>query len=108
MVASLLPFQKEGLGWMFDQEKSDSQGGILADQMGMGKTIQTIALLVEGKNNNRSGKPQTTLIVCPSSNNKFWSLRWALVICVEWIWSNSNHIRKIKNVSLCVYFSPAR
>eukprot|EP00493_Phyllostaurus_siculus_P025523 UN25867 len=72
MVASLLPFQKEGFGWMIDQENSDLCGGVLADQMGMGKTIQTIALLVEGKNKNRTGKPQPTLIVCPSSAMLQW------------------------------------
>jgi DNA repair protein RAD16 len=35
-------------------------GGILADEMGMGKTIQTIALLLLAR------KPEPTLIVCPA------------------------------------------
>ena len=38
--AELLPYQKEGLGWMLNQELSHYRGGILADEMGMGKTIQ--------------------------------------------------------------------
>jgi hypothetical protein len=42
----LLPFQQAGLGWMLAQERSEVRGGILADQMGLGKTIQTIALLL--------------------------------------------------------------
>lgn len=29
-----------GLAWMCQQEESDVKGGILADEMGMGKTIQ--------------------------------------------------------------------
>jgi DNA repair protein RAD16 len=37
----LLPFQLEGLDWMRKQEAGDWKGGILADEMGMGKTIRT-------------------------------------------------------------------
>ncbi|OAE22755.1 hypothetical protein AXG93_2035s1390 [Marchantia polymorpha subsp. ruderalis] len=42
----LLPFQKEWLAWGLKQEASEIQGGILADEMGMGKTIQAISLIV--------------------------------------------------------------
>jgi hypothetical protein len=36
LVASLLPFQIEGLSWMYHQEvKSEVKGGVLADEMGM-------------------------------------------------------------------------
>ena len=45
----LLPYQKEGLGWMVHQEGSGNAGGILADEMGMGKTAQAIALLLSNK-----------------------------------------------------------
>ncbi|WVQ75250.1 hypothetical protein IAR50_004863 [Cryptococcus sp. DSM 104548] len=43
---TLLPFQKESLYWMKQQEVGPWKGGMLADEMGMGKTIQTIALLL--------------------------------------------------------------
>ncbi|KAL7424895.1 DNA repair protein rad16 [Cryptotrichosporon argae] len=43
---TLLPFQKESLYWMKKQEEGVWAGGMLADEMGMGKTIQTIALLL--------------------------------------------------------------
>ncbi|ODN78317.1 hypothetical protein L202_03960 [Cryptococcus amylolentus CBS 6039] len=43
---TLLPFQKESLYWMKQQEEGPWKGGMLADEMGMGKTIQTIALLL--------------------------------------------------------------
>ncbi|TXT13317.1 hypothetical protein VHUM_00684 [Vanrija humicola] len=43
---TLLPFQKESLFWMKKQEEGVWRGGMLADEMGMGKTIQTIALLL--------------------------------------------------------------
>jgi hypothetical protein len=39
LVASLLPFQQEGVSWMYNQEVNGEtvKGGILADEMGMGK-----------------------------------------------------------------------
>ena len=49
MVTRLLPFQEEGLAWMRAQEASSTRGGVLADEMGMGKTIQTIALLMTNR-----------------------------------------------------------
>ncbi|KAJ2699758.1 DNA repair protein rad16 [Coemansia sp. IMI 203386] len=55
----LLPFQQEGVWWMSQQENTMFHGGILADEMGMGKTLQTIALLLANR-----GKP--TLVVCPT------------------------------------------
>lgn len=46
MNIKLLPFQLEGLNWLLRQEDGEFSGGILADEMGMGKTIQTIALFL--------------------------------------------------------------
>ena len=40
MLMALLPFQKEFLAWAVQQERGEIRGGILADEMGMGKTIQ--------------------------------------------------------------------
>ncbi|KEG11426.1 putative DNA repair protein [Trypanosoma grayi] len=51
---------------MVAQEKSDVKGGILADEMGMGKTIQMISLLLA----NRLVGP--TLVVCPVSSMLQW------------------------------------
>ncbi|CEJ03071.1 Putative Adenosinetriphosphatase [Rhizopus microsporus] len=56
----LLPFQKYGVGWMIQQESVNTfKGGILADEMGMGKTIQTISLLL-------SDKKKPNLVVAPT------------------------------------------
>jgi hypothetical protein len=41
LAASLLPFQVEGVSWMYCQEISDIKGGILADEMGMGKVSRS-------------------------------------------------------------------
>ncbi|PIA28802.1 hypothetical protein AQUCO_06600014v1 [Aquilegia coerulea] len=46
LTISLLRYQKEWLAWALKQEESVSRGGILADEMGMGKTIQAIALVL--------------------------------------------------------------
>lgn len=42
----LKPFQLEGLDWMRKQEKSHYKGGLLGDEMGMGKTIQACSLIM--------------------------------------------------------------
>ncbi|OCH85032.1 hypothetical protein OBBRIDRAFT_740586 [Obba rivulosa] len=46
LKVTLLPFQQESLHWMKKQEEGAWKGGILADEMGMGKTIQMISLLI--------------------------------------------------------------
>lgn len=33
LVLPVLPYQKEGLGWMYNQEHTPYHGGILADEM---------------------------------------------------------------------------
>ncbi|XP_057985212.1 DNA repair protein RAD16 isoform X2 [Hevea brasiliensis] len=82
LIMPLLRYQKEWLAWALKQEESETKGGILADEMGMGKTIQAIALvlakremlwktqesngstLLAGSSIDLSGtKP--TLVVCP-------------------------------------------
>jgi DNA repair protein RAD16 len=42
----LKPFQLEGLSWMVRQEKTHYKGGLLGDEMGMGKTIQAVSLIM--------------------------------------------------------------
>jgi DNA repair protein RAD16 len=59
LKVTLLPFQQESLFWMRTQEFGQYSGGLLADEMGMGKTIQMIALVVSG-----SAKPN--LVVAPT------------------------------------------
>jgi DNA repair protein RAD16 len=42
----LKPFQLEGLSWMKAMEKTEWGGGLLGDEMGMGKTIQAVSLIM--------------------------------------------------------------
>ncbi|KAI8365824.1 SNF2 family N-terminal domain-containing protein [Choanephora cucurbitarum] len=60
LTLQLLPFQKYGVGWMRRQENMDTfKGGVLADEMGMGKTIQTIALLL-------TDRKKPNLVIAPT------------------------------------------
>ena len=46
MTVTLMPHQVIGVAWMLDMERHPNrQGGILADSMGLGKTIQMVSLL---------------------------------------------------------------
>lgn len=64
----LKPFQLEGLSWMTRQEKTAYRGGLLGDEMGMGKTIQAVSLIM-------SDWPQKepTLVVVPPVALMQWS-----------------------------------
>ncbi|KAF4653202.1 hypothetical protein FOL46_009316, partial [Perkinsus olseni] len=69
LAMPLLPYQREGLAWMCEQEaKENCNGGILADEMGMGKTIQTVSLIT--KKLQREKNP--TLIVCTTTAMLQW------------------------------------
>ncbi|CAM9802362.1 unnamed protein product, partial [Ectocarpus sp. 8 AP-2014] len=93
IMATLLPYQAEGLAWMLNQEKLDYKGGILADEMGMGKTLQAICTIVANRVNKKDKVIQErwakseeemgpggaskesrggTLVVCPTIALKQW------------------------------------
>lgn len=63
MKDTLRNYQKSGFRWLKTMA-SYGFGGILADDMGIGKTIQVIAVLQDEKNTN---KEATSLVICPSS-----------------------------------------
>lgn len=46
ITRKLKSFQLEGLDWMTKQERSQWKGGLLGDEMGMGKTIQAVSLIM--------------------------------------------------------------
>ena len=57
----LKSFQLEGLNWMTRQEKSSWRGGLLGDEMGMGKTIQAVSLIMS----DFPAKDPTLVVVPP-------------------------------------------
>jgi DNA repair protein RAD16 len=46
ITRKLKPFQLQGLNWMMQQEQTEYRGGLLGDEMGMGKTIQAVSLIM--------------------------------------------------------------
>ena len=85
----LLPFQLEGLDWLLKQEQQARfGGGILADEMGMGKTIQTIALLLA----EPRGKPN--LVVAPT------------VALMQWKSEIETHTNN--GLSVCLFYGQNR
>ncbi|ELU39517.1 SNF2 family DNA-dependent ATPase [Rhizoctonia solani AG-1 IA] len=62
---TLMPHQVQGRAWMRERETGKKCGGIL---MGLGKTIQTLTRVVEGKpteEDRDNGYTGGTLIICP-------------------------------------------
>ena len=57
----LKTFQLEGLNWMMRQEQSEFAGGLLGDEMGMGKTIQAVSLIMS----DYPAKNPTLVVVPP-------------------------------------------
>jgi len=68
-TATLRPYQARGLAWLA-YLTGLGLGGCLADDMGMGKTLQLLALLVHertGRSRRSRAWPPPTLLVCPMS-----------------------------------------
>lgn len=73
MKTSLKHYQVLGTAFMLKRENSDHlpKGGILADQMGLGKTIMTLACIINGKAKAKS-KVRTTLIIASPALVNQW------------------------------------
>ncbi|RDX84596.1 Helicase-like transcription factor CHR27, partial [Mucuna pruriens] len=79
LTMPLLRYQNEWLAWALKQENSASRGGILADEMGMGKTIQAIALVLAKREFQQSScEPDQSI---PCSSGLLPVIKGTLVIC---------------------------
>ncbi|KAI3014151.1 hypothetical protein CBS147347_11523 [Aspergillus niger] len=70
ITVPLMGHQEQGLHWMTQMEQSHWRGGILADGMGLGKTVQTLALIVSRPPS--SPDRRTTLVVAPTGLVPQW------------------------------------
>ena len=68
----LTDYQKVGIRWMFDRETLHNSGGILADDPGLGKTLQLISLMYVSKKS-------PTLIIVPKSILNQWISNISLI-----------------------------
>lgn len=73
VTTSLKHFQLLSTAWGVERERGLSSpfGGLLADEMGYGKTLQMITVMVENQP-KPNAKNRTTLIVVPSSILRQW------------------------------------
>jgi superfamily II DNA or RNA helicase len=69
VIASLRPYQQQGLNWLQFLRRA-GLNGVLADDMGLGKTLQTLAHIQVEKDAGRLNRP--ALIIAPVSLMGNW------------------------------------
>ncbi|KAK4437359.1 ATP-dependent helicase rhp16 [Sesamum alatum] len=89
LIIPLLRYQKEWLAWSLKQEESAVRGGILADEMGMGKTLQAIALVLLKRSISR-GIGHQFPAASASFSKELPAIKGTLVICplvavMQWV-----------------------
>ena len=106
MFDKLYLFQKDGVAWLSGLCIHET-GGILADEMGMGKTMQTLTFLFALMS---TGAIKNALVVCPKSlmhttwfeeankHSSFfsWKHKPVQLIQVETEWSENKTIQVLK------------
>lgn len=71
LTVNLLKHQRLGLHWLeLNENDEKKKGGILADAMGLGKTVQAISLMLSRRSKDDDLK--TNLIVCPVAMMRQW------------------------------------
>ncbi|TMW85995.1 hypothetical protein EJD97_022138 [Solanum chilense] len=81
LILPLLRYQKEWLAWSIKQEESTCKGGILADEMGMGKTLQAIALVLAQRDLKKATNGSSILLSSPGTSQVLPTVKGTLVVC---------------------------
>ena len=61
---NLRPYQKYGIKWLIAKEALGNKGGLLTDEPGLGKTYQSLSIVLAGKG--------VSLVVVPASIIQQW------------------------------------
>ncbi|KAF3626543.1 putative (-)-germacrene D synthase-like [Capsicum annuum] len=91
LIVPLFRYQKEWLYWALKQEESTAKGGILADEMGMGKTIQAIALVLAKRELEKKANCKSSLSSSsPSTRQELSAVKGTLILCplvavLQWV-----------------------
>ncbi|CCH45119.1 putative DNA helicase ino80 [Wickerhamomyces ciferrii] len=71
LTVNLMKHQRMGLHWLeMNEDDPKKKGGILADAMGLGKTVQAISIMLSRRSEDEMSK--TNLIVCPVAMMRQW------------------------------------
>ncbi|KAF2129498.1 hypothetical protein P153DRAFT_340405 [Dothidotthia symphoricarpi CBS 119687] len=75
MKTSLKPYQVMGTAFMRRRENDEQEprGGLMADQMGLGKTLMMLANIVNGQPPKSERGPRTTLLVASNALLSQWA-----------------------------------
>ncbi|KAK4714160.1 hypothetical protein R3W88_020067 [Solanum pinnatisectum] len=109
LILPLLKYQKEWLAWSLKQE-TIFKGGILADEMGMGKMVEAIALVLAQCELKKATSGSSILPSSPSTSQELPTVKGTLVVCpvigaTQWFHEIERCTTKGSNKTL-VYHGP--